>query len=83
MWLTFMDQARILAFTDTPEVPILVKTVAQATPGDQELAPVIAWCLNGWPVTDPGSVFSPYFARRDALSVVNGCLLWGKRVVIS
>ncbi len=38
--------------------------------------------LHGWPssVTDPA--LRPYLNRKDELSVVAGCILWGSRVVI-
>ena len=35
-----------------------------------------------WPDTCPEDVSKPYFNRRNELSAVNGCILWGARVVI-
>ena len=35
----------------------------------------------GWPtVTDP--IFAPYKNKKDELSAIQGCVLWGSRVII-
>lgn len=46
------------------------------------LSQVLHWVKWGWPARDPGGVYSAYFTRRHELSVSDGCLLWGSRVVI-
>ena len=55
----------------------------QATVHDSELADVINYVVNGWPVT---SVISPnlkvYHEARDMLSVVDGLLVYQHRVVV-
>lgn len=38
--------------------------------------------LHGWTATNLNKDLQPYFNNRDELSVVNGCVLWGSRVVI-
>ena len=46
------------------------------------LSQVHAYVLRGWPASvDPS--FNPYSSRRHKLSVCNGCVLWGNRVIIS
>ena len=64
------------------ERPVSASAVALAIPEDVNLRQVMAWCLAGWPDQDPGGAFSPYYLRRDAISMVNGCLLWGERVIV-
>lgn len=56
--------------------------VAEHTANDTELQRVLQWTREGWPRQDPGGQLSPYFRRRDALSLSRGCLMWGVRVVI-
>ena len=36
----------------------------------------------GWPQKLPEPDLAPFFSRKDELSVENGCVLWGYRVVI-
>lgn len=38
--------------------------------------------LHGWPDANTDSELKPYFSRRDELSVVDGCILWGSRVIV-
>ena len=37
---------------------------------------------QGWPNYNSDEALKPYFSRKDELSVQDGCLLWGNRVVI-
>ena len=36
----------------------------------------------GWPETDLSPEFKPYRSRRQELSILDGCVLWGSRVVV-
>ncbi|GAA6081388.1 uncharacterized protein K02A2.6-like, partial [Tachysurus ichikawai] len=38
--------------------------------------------MNGWPSYVQEEAFRPYFIRRQELSVEQGCVLWGQRVII-
>ncbi len=47
------------------------------------LAPVVQFLKQGWPITiDKDSSLIPFFRRREELSLFEGCILWGARVVI-
>ena len=46
------------------------------------LAHVREYLIHGWPVGEDDATFVPYRCRRDELSVQDGCVLWGARVVI-
>jgi len=73
----------VLALSNEPtDLPCSAAVVAQLTPQDTVLSSVADWCHNGWPEADPGGAFSPFFSRREAISVVRGCLLWGERVIV-
>ena len=49
---------------------------------DPTLSRVRQFILSGWNVSSPEPELQPYFSRRDELSVIDGCILWGARVVI-
>ena len=48
---------------------------------DPVLAQVLQFIEWGWP-QNLDSSFSPYLSRKTELSVLDGCILWGSRVVI-
>ena len=40
------------------------------------------YLLLGWPDQQLGEEFKPFTSRKDELSLQDGCILWGSRVVI-
>ena len=46
------------------------------------LAKVYHWAMNGWPHENPGGEFKSYFKRKDEISVTDGILTWGMRVIV-
>ena len=69
-------------FSFIDEIPINSRDIAEATRKDTVLSKVYEYVLNGWTnhVTDEN--LRPYFSRRNELSVDQGVILWGFRVVI-
>ena len=56
--------------------------VAENTAKDAEMQQLMQWVQKGWPTSDPGAKWRPFYKRRMELSVSRGCLLWGIRVII-
>ena len=56
--------------------------VSTVTRNDPLLTRIIHFTLNGWPDRDRPPEWEPFYKRRHELSVEDGCLLWGSRVVI-
>ena len=52
------------------------------TDRDPTLAKVRKFVQQGWPDKEDDKQMSPYFQRKDELSVEDGCILWGVRVVV-
>ena len=54
------------------------------TDQDPLLSKVKRWILSGWPDPDlsEDKKLKPYLRRRYKLSVQDGCVLWGSRVVV-
>ena len=52
------------------------------TAKDPLLARVLKYTLSGWPSTPLEDNFKPFIHRKSELSVLDGCLLWGSRIVI-
>ncbi|KAK3908155.1 hypothetical protein KUF71_018668 [Frankliniella fusca] len=76
------EPPEIFLMTGTPSPHLTAADVAAATAVDPTLSQVLEWTRCGWPQKDPGGELSEYFRRRDALSTMRDCLLWGKRVVV-
>ena len=57
------------------------ETIAKATAADPSLSRILQYTMTGWPhVVDPSLV--TYKNKRDELTLEQGCLLWGVRVVV-
>ena len=63
------------------DLPLTAKEIAEATRRDPVLNSVLRYTLLGWPA-QVGEELQPFFARRNELTVDQGCVLWGLRVLI-
>jgi hypothetical protein len=63
-------------------LPVDSGDVQKAIAKDPILARVYDYVLHGWPNHCNDKQLEPYFRKRLELSIENGCLLWGFRVVI-
>lgn len=68
-----MSQMELLPVTNTQ--------VKNETRNDPVLAKVYALTVNGWPAHGDAQ-FPEYSVRRDQLSVCQGCIMWGSRVIV-
>ena len=76
------DVIHLLEYLDSS--PVTSVQVRLWTDRDPVLSRVRDWILTGWPVKDGDgdNLFQPYVKRRYELSVEDGCVLWGNRIVI-
>ena len=76
------DVIHLLEYLDTS--PVTSTQVRSWTDRDPVLSRVRDWILTGWPAKegDGNNLFQPYIRRRYELSVEDGCVLWGNRIVI-
>ena len=68
--------------TVTDELPLTAAEIAEGTKTDSLLVKVYEYTSSGWPGNCPSPELRPFWNRRDELSLENGCLLWGRRVII-
>ncbi|XP_026570758.1 uncharacterized protein K02A2.6-like, partial [Pseudonaja textilis] len=64
------------------DLPITALDIAAKTKADQTLAQVLDWVRRGWPGGNVDNKFAPFKTRMQELSSLQGCLLWGTRVII-
>ena len=69
---------------DQVDIPLLDgERAAKLTRYDPELSKVVHMIRDGWSNKDSGEkLLKTYRDRRSELSVDNGCVLWGSRVII-
>ena len=63
-------------------VPLTSTQIWSMTDRDPVLARVKEYTRNGWPTAITDEKLRPYSSRRDEISLEDGILLWGSRVVI-
>ncbi|XP_048578377.1 uncharacterized protein K02A2.6-like [Nematostella vectensis] len=74
---------RVLMIEELEDCSILTsEQISHWTRKDPVLAHVHEYLLRGWPTDDTDPALTPYRKRRDELSVQDGCILWGARVII-
>ena len=61
--------------------PVQAKQIRQWTDRDPILARVRNLILQGWRITEDEDM-RPFIKRKEELSVQDGCVLWGNRVVV-
>ena len=68
---------------DLVHAPVTSAEVKRETGKDVVLTRVKEFVVEGWPDEFvPGEDFKPYKSRAEELTVEDGCILWGGRVVI-
>lgn len=62
--------------------PVTAKQIKTWTERDPVLSQVKRWVMQGWPEAVGEERFKPYAKRKLELSVLDGCILWGSRVIV-
>ena len=69
-------------FSYADKLPISSHDIAEETRKDPILSRVQEFVLNGWPEHCSDPEMMPYYRRRSELTMDQGCILWGIRVII-
>ena len=75
-----VDSSEVFHATQFEPLPVTSEAVARETRRDPVLARVYESIVKGWSARIGGD--KPYYERRNELTVHQGCILWGMRVVI-
>ncbi|KAG5886201.1 hypothetical protein JTB14_028032 [Gonioctena quinquepunctata] len=74
----------VLMLESVPEISFTAEEIAKKTKEDRILSKVSLWIQTGW-TDDKNKVpeeLKQFWQKRNELSMYNGCLLWGNRVII-
>lgn len=72
----------VLLMEQLDQSPVTAANVRTWTNTDPLMSRVRQFILSGWPSTINDEMLKPYFSKRTELSVQDGCVLWGNRVII-
>ncbi len=72
----------VLLLDHLQTTPVTAQQIKAWTGRDPVLAKVRTLVLQGWGPAVEGEELRPYFRRKDELSIEDGCVLWGSRVIV-
>ena len=72
----------VFLLSEVETSPLTAAQISNWTHRDPVLAHVKEYLLRGWPQGRDDPDLLPYKLKKDELSVQDGCVLWGARVVI-
>ena len=64
------------------QLPVTAREIASCLRTDKVLARAYENTSSGWSDNSVDAELKPYWIRREELSLEDGCLLWGRRVII-
>ncbi|KRZ00689.1 Uncharacterized protein T11_4754 [Trichinella zimbabwensis] len=73
----------ILLLETIDNSPLHCKDIARITAKDLILTRVLSWAWRGWRKSVSDERLKPYVTRQHEISIHNGCLLWGSRILKS
>nr|XP_039248898.1 uncharacterized protein K02A2.6-like [Styela clava] len=77
------EEATILNINQVHTLPITPAKLRHATEKDPKLSRVLLYSINGWPAKEEiTNELLPFHRRKDEITVEEGMLLWGIRVII-
>lgn len=76
------EEERVLLIEELDHSPVTASQVQAWTSKDPVLANVREYVLRGWPDHESDPSLAPYRVRKTELSVKDGVLLWGARVIV-
>ena len=72
----------VLIVENMNDAPVTAEQVASLTRREPLMAEVYRYIQEGWPTQMNNPELKPYWTRRLELSTLNGCIVWGVRVVV-
>ena len=72
----------ILLMEHMEGTPVHSGQIKEWTKRDPVLSQVLRFTLQRWPTINSSVELNPFFSKKTELSVEDGCVLWGARVVV-
>lgn len=72
----------VLLLEQLDHTPVNSCHIREWTRCDPILSRVYQFTLNGWPNYTPDAELHPYLSRKAELTIEDGCVLWGNRLIV-
>lgn len=76
------EEVKLINQQQIESLPLRSEQIKKVTRADPILSKVLEHTLAGWPEVNKNADLEPYFQKRNEITVEDGCLLWGIRVII-
>jgi hypothetical protein len=80
-WDPVMENSDCYFLDGSAATAITHDIIKKATSADPTLSTVLRYIQDGWPTNCDSSV-QPYKTRKNELTIEQGCVLWGVRVIV-
>ncbi|XP_042372461.1 uncharacterized protein K02A2.6-like [Plectropomus leopardus] len=80
--VTHVPPETVFTLERLAETPVKASCIKQWTERDPVLSQVKTFLLQGWPSVVEGEELRPYAKRKTELSLQDGCIFWGARVIV-
>lgn len=75
------EEAAVVNRVAIESMPVTAKQIARETRKDPVFSRVLEFAMQGWPEEVEDSL-KPFSSRKEEISIEEGCLLWGTRVLV-
>ncbi|XP_034549867.1 uncharacterized protein K02A2.6-like [Notolabrus celidotus] len=79
---TYVPPETVFSLEMLSETPVKAAQIKQWTERDPVLSQVKIFLLQGWPRVVDNEDLRPYATRKSELSLQDGCVFWGSRVIV-
>ena len=76
-----VDPAEIFQVSQMEMLPVSSDMIRREIQKDPTLSLVLEYAKRGWP-TDCKKEVEPFYRRKEEITIQDGCLMWGSRVII-
>ena len=77
-----IDGEDVFHMSQIEHLPVTSAVIQRETRRDNVLARVHDHVANGWKDTNTYEMLKPFYSRRHEITLYQGCLLWGIRVIV-
>ena len=78
----YLSEVQLCNVKQMESLPVTSQKIQQYTQQDPVLSKALSYTLKGW-LSQVPKVLQPYYTKLAELSVEEGCLLWGRRLIIT
>ncbi|XP_037944411.1 uncharacterized protein K02A2.6-like [Teleopsis dalmanni] len=78
----FEIESKQILHNSLDKLPLTSKMITYETAKDKVLVKILEYVTEGWPSNCNNSELKAYFNRKNDICIVDGCLMFGQRIII-